>query len=125
MLHAQAQGVLPAMQLLWCAGWWYTHVAGFASACVCVWVLHAVRARLTAQRLALAAWLILRMWECACRDWNPETDPHLPKNYSLKNFVEGKAACKADLQVRTAWRRAGCGGQGKCGVRGQGRGVRA
>ena len=31
--------------------------------------------------------------------WNPETDPHLPTNYSLKDR-SGKRACKAALQQR-------------------------
>lgn len=30
--------------------------------------------------------------------WNPETDAALPKNYSVADFVTGKAACKAELQ---------------------------
>lgn len=30
--------------------------------------------------------------------WNPEHDPHLPFNYSVENFTEGKAACKRALQ---------------------------
>ncbi len=33
------------------------------------------------------------------RQWNPETDSYLGgSNYGLKNFAEGKAACKAVLQ---------------------------
>jgi starch synthase len=33
------------------------------------------------------------------REWNPQTDPHLGgNNYSVKNFAEGKRACKAALQ---------------------------
>jgi starch synthase len=33
--------------------------------------------------------------------WNPETDEYLEANrYSVANFAEGKAACKADLQRR-------------------------
>ncbi len=32
------------------------------------------------------------------RTWNPETDPHLPQNYTADSFVEGKAVCKAELQ---------------------------
>lgn len=31
-------------------------------------------------------------------DWNPETDPHLAFNYSIDNFVEGKAKNKEALQ---------------------------
>jgi starch synthase len=31
--------------------------------------------------------------------WNPETDPHIAANFSLKD-LSGKAACKADLQKR-------------------------
>ena len=32
-------------------------------------------------------------------EWNPETDSHLDgHNYGVKNFAEGKAACKAALQ---------------------------
>ena len=30
---------------------------------------------------------------------NPKTDPNLPCNYDVKNFVEGKAKCKAALQA--------------------------
>jgi len=30
--------------------------------------------------------------------WNPETDPKITRNFSVDNFVEGKAANKADLQ---------------------------
>ncbi|CAL1125325.1 unnamed protein product [Cladocopium goreaui] len=30
--------------------------------------------------------------------WNPETDQHLAANYTVDNFAEGKAACKAALQ---------------------------
>ncbi|MGB5287100.1 MAG: glycogen synthase GlgA, partial [Ignavibacteriaceae bacterium] len=32
--------------------------------------------------------------------WNPETDPHLPRNYNVKDWQAGKAACKAALQQR-------------------------
>ena len=31
-------------------------------------------------------------------EWNPKTDPHIPTNYSLRNFDEGKALCKKELQ---------------------------
>ena len=31
-------------------------------------------------------------------EWNPETDVHLPFNYSADNAVEGKRACKTALQ---------------------------
>ncbi len=31
-------------------------------------------------------------------DWHPATDPHLPANYAVGSFAEGKAACKAALQ---------------------------
>eukprot|EP00913_Durusdinium_trenchii_P030926 g28966.t1 len=31
-------------------------------------------------------------------EWNPKTDPHIPVNYGLRTFEEGKAACKKDLQ---------------------------
>lgn len=30
--------------------------------------------------------------------WNPETDPHLPMNYSVATVDDGKAACKAHIQ---------------------------
>lgn len=30
--------------------------------------------------------------------WNPATDPHLAQNYSIANYRQGKAACKAALQ---------------------------
>ena len=30
--------------------------------------------------------------------WNPETDPDLVANYSAENALDGKAACKAELQ---------------------------
>jgi len=30
--------------------------------------------------------------------WNPVTDSNLKQNYSIKAFLKGKAACKADLQ---------------------------
>lgn len=32
--------------------------------------------------------------------WNPATDPHLARNYSIDTVESGKAACKADLQQR-------------------------
>ena len=32
------------------------------------------------------------------REWNPQTDPHLPENYSPSSFARGKAANKAALQ---------------------------
>ena len=32
------------------------------------------------------------------RVWNPATDPALPQNYSIDTVIDGKAACKADLQ---------------------------
>mmetsp|Transcript_66966 Transcript_66966/g.160397 ORF Transcript_66966/g.160397 Transcript_66966/m.160397 type:complete len:1446 (+) Transcript_66966:129-4466(+) len=31
-------------------------------------------------------------------EWNPRTDPHIPCNYTLNDFEEGKAKCKAELQ---------------------------
>jgi len=31
-------------------------------------------------------------------EWNPAKDPHIPYNYSNKNFIRGKNACKAALQ---------------------------
>ncbi|CAK9050742.1 unnamed protein product [Durusdinium trenchii] len=31
-------------------------------------------------------------------EWNPKTDPHIPVNYSIRTFEEGKAACKKELQ---------------------------
>jgi 1,4-alpha-glucan branching enzyme len=31
-------------------------------------------------------------------EWNPKTDPHIPVNYSLADFEEGKAKCKVDFQ---------------------------
>lgn len=31
-------------------------------------------------------------------EWSPKTDPHIPTNYSLRNFDEGKALCKKELQ---------------------------
>lgn len=34
----------------------------------------------------------------AYRDWNPASDTHLPKNYNITNFKEGKRACKLALQ---------------------------
>ena len=46
--------------------------------------------------------------QCCCRtgilngiddhEWNPQTDPHLPENYTAHDFVHGKAANKAALQ---------------------------
>lgn len=33
-----------------------------------------------------------------CRDWNPASDAHLPKNYNITNFKAGKRACKLALQ---------------------------
>lgn len=33
------------------------------------------------------------------RQWDPETDLHLPARYSHQNVTEGKAACKAALQA--------------------------
>ena len=35
-----------------------------------------------------------------CSEWDPSKDPHLPAKYSLNNFVEGKAKCKEEMQVR-------------------------
>jgi starch synthase len=32
--------------------------------------------------------------------WNPSTDPHIIQNYDIDTVIEGKAACKADLQRR-------------------------
>lgn len=32
------------------------------------------------------------------RQWNPKEDPHLPRNYDLRDWVEGKSLCKAALQ---------------------------
>ncbi len=32
--------------------------------------------------------------------WDPQTDPHLPKNYNDQTVFEGKATCKAYLQER-------------------------
>lgn len=31
-------------------------------------------------------------------EWSPVTDPHIPKNFDVSNFVEGKAVCKRELQ---------------------------
>ncbi|CAJ1458710.1 unnamed protein product, partial [Effrenium voratum] len=31
-------------------------------------------------------------------EWNPSVDPHIPMQYSLRNFEEGKAMCKRDMQ---------------------------
>ena len=31
-------------------------------------------------------------------EWNPETDPLIPQNYTVRNFVSGKRACKMALQ---------------------------
>lgn len=35
---------------------------------------------------------------CDYQVWNPETDPHIPMQYGIENFVAGKAACKRELQ---------------------------
>lgn len=35
---------------------------------------------------------------CDYREWNPETDPHLAKNYGVEDFTTGKSACKRALQ---------------------------
>lgn len=35
-------------------------------------------------------------------EWNPETDPHIPAHYSAEN-LQGKAACKAELQRACGW----------------------
>jgi len=35
---------------------------------------------------------------CDYGRWNPATDTHLASNYTVENFAEGKAACKAALQ---------------------------
>lgn len=32
--------------------------------------------------------------------WNPQTDPHLPRNYGPDDFAAGKAVCKGHLQQR-------------------------
>ncbi|MGN7612349.1 glycogen synthase GlgA [Magnetococcales bacterium HHB-1] len=34
------------------------------------------------------------------QQWNPETDPHIVKNYSVDNYIQGKAGNKAELQRR-------------------------
>lgn len=31
-------------------------------------------------------------------EWNPKTDPHIPKNFGLSDFAAGKATCKMELQ---------------------------
>ncbi|CAE7249025.1 SS1, partial [Symbiodinium sp. KB8] len=31
-------------------------------------------------------------------EWDPRTDPHIPRNYGLSDFLEGKMHCKSDLQ---------------------------
>lgn len=33
-------------------------------------------------------------------EWDPATDPHLPQRYSVTDWGQGKAACKAHLQSR-------------------------
>jgi starch synthase len=33
-------------------------------------------------------------------EWDPATDKHIPHNYSVENWSEGKAACKRHLQSR-------------------------
>jgi len=35
---------------------------------------------------------------CDYGDWNPETDPHIPQQYSVETFSTGKAECKRALQ---------------------------
>jgi len=32
------------------------------------------------------------------RQWDPETDPHLPERYTIETYQRGKAVCKAALQ---------------------------
>ncbi|MBI3469104.1 MAG: glycogen synthase GlgA [Planctomycetes bacterium] len=32
------------------------------------------------------------------REWNPQTDPHLPQRYTVETYKQGKTACKAALQ---------------------------
>ena len=34
----------------------------------------------------------------SCSEWNPKTDKHLPKNFDITDFEEGKRACKMKLQ---------------------------
>jgi len=31
-------------------------------------------------------------------EWNPRTDPHIPANYSISDFTDGKRKCKAEFQ---------------------------
>ena len=31
-------------------------------------------------------------------EWDPRTDPHIPRNYNLQDYMEGKAFCKKELQ---------------------------
>ena len=31
-------------------------------------------------------------------EWDPRTDPHIPRNYGLSDVLEGKAHCKRELQ---------------------------
>lgn len=40
------------------------------------------------------------------RIWNPEDDPFLARNYTVKNFISGKKACKAELQRLCGLRKA-------------------
>lgn len=45
---------------------------------------------------------------CCCpfvhhSEWNPKTDKHLPHNYDVEDFVEGKRRNKMKLQVRDGW----------------------
>jgi hypothetical protein len=41
-------------------------------------------------------WMLLMFFS----DWNPSTDKHIPFNYDVSNFVEGKRLNKMKLQVR-------------------------
>lgn len=36
-------------------------------------------------------------------EWNPKTDKHLPHNYDVEDFVEGKRRNKMKLQVWDGW----------------------
>ncbi|MGI6714238.1 MAG: glycogen synthase [Bacilli bacterium] len=33
-------------------------------------------------------------------EFNPETDPHIARNFTIRNFITGKKACKKDLLLR-------------------------
>lgn len=45
-----------------------------------------------------ASWRVAGILNGISDEWNPVTDPHIPKNFGPSDFAEGKKICKAALQ---------------------------